>query len=355
MERCAIGYGIMTDETKKIIRDKGAELGFDAVGFTPARAGADDGSNLRQFLTEGRHGDMDWMVAKADRRADPLVLWPEAKSIITLGMNYGPHFDPLRNHDRQERGVISVYAMGQDYHDLVKKRMKRLARWLVEEMGCELKVFVDTAPVMEKPLAARSGIGWQGKHTNLVSREFGSWMFLGEVYTTLDLEPDTPELDHCGSCDACQRACPTGALDDPYRIDARRCISYLTIEHKDDIDADLADAMGNRIYGCDDCLAACPWNKFAEPSREDAFKPRLELTSPRLADLAALDDAAFRRVFAGSPIKRTGRDRFVRNVLIGIANSKDASLSPTALRLVDDASDVVRRAARRAVERLNPE
>jgi len=327
-------------------------LGFDAFGI--ARAGDDGraGIDLMEFLRAGRTGDMDWMQAKADRRVSPTALWPEARSIVSLGMNYGPGRDPSVILGERDRGAISVYAQGRDYHDVIKKRLKQLARWLVDRTGGEVKVFVDTAPVMEKPAAARAGLGWQGKHTNLVSRAFGSWLFLGEIFTTLELPPDDPGIDVCGTCDACLRACPTGALDEPYRIDARRCVSYLTIEHKSAIDDDLADAMGNRIYGCDDCLAACPWNKFDRPTAEPALMPKAELTAPRLADLAQLDDAAFRELFAGSPIKRTGRDRFVRNVLIAIGNSGDPALAPAAADLTNDPSPLVRAAAHSAVARL---
>ncbi len=337
-------------------RDLEAEarrIGFDAVGVMDAtgddgRAGVD----LAAFLNAGRAGDMDWLEAKAERRKSPQSLWPAARRVISLGMNYGPGSDPMAVLDARDRGAISVYAQGRDYHDIVKKRLKQLARWLVERSGSEVKVFVDTAPVMEKPAAAKAGLGWQGKHTNLVSQRFGSWLFLGEIFTTADIAPDEPGADLCGSCDRCRAACPTGALDAPYRIDARRCISYLTIEHKGAIDDDLADAMGNRIYGCDDCLAVCPWNKFAEPVREPALMPKAELTAPRLADLAVLDDAAFRSLFAGSPIKRTGRDRFVRNVMIAAANSGDSTLVPVADALTDDASPLVRDAARRAAAQL---
>jgi epoxyqueuosine reductase len=339
-------------DIKEGIREKAAALGFDAVGFCAATAGDDDQCNLAAFLDQGRHGTMTWMAETSARRADPRTLWPEAKSVVVLAVNYGPATDPLAALERRGRGAVSVYAHGADYHDVVKKRLKKLARWMVESHGGDVKVFVDTAPIMEKPLARRAGIGWQGKHTNLVSRAFGSWLFLGEVFTTLDLSPDTPATDHCGSCQRCLDACPTGALTAPYRIDARRCISYLTIEHKGDIPAPLAAAMGNRIYGCDDCLAVCPWNKFAVPTGEAAFLPRAELAAPRLADLARLDDRAFRQVFAGSPVKRSGRDRIVRNVLVAIANSGDGSLLESVVRGVDDASPWVRRAARWALAKL---
>jgi len=295
---------------------------------------------------------MDWMAGHGDRRADPRVLWPDARTIVSVGLSYAPADDPLAPLSRPERGTVSVYARGADYHDVLKKRLKKLARWMAETHDGDVKVFTDTAPVMEKPAAMRAGIGWQGKHTNLVSRAHGSWLFLGEVFTTLDLPPDAPEADHCGTCDACMRACPTGALTAPYRMDARRCISYLTIEHRGEIAAGLMALMGNRIYGCDDCLAVCPWNKFTEPAAEKAFLPRAELSAPKLAGLAALDDAAFRALFAGSPIKRTGRDRFVRSVMIAIGNSGEAALLPVAEGRLDDVSGLVRNAARWAADRL---
>jgi epoxyqueuosine reductase len=295
---------------------------------------------------------MGWMAEKADRRAGPTALWPEANSVIALGVSYAPGDDPLVLADQPERGVISVYARNRDYHDVVKKRLKVLGRWIGETFGCGVKVFVDTAPVMEKPLAARAGIGWQGKHTNLVSREHGSWLFLAEIYTTLEIPPDAAEADHCGSCRACLDACPTDAFPAPYRIDARHCISYLTIEHRGPIPEDLRPLIGNRIYGCDDCLAVCPWNKFAHATAEPAFLPRAELTAPRLADLAQLDNAAFRTLFAGSAIKRTGRNRFVRNVLVALGNSGDAAQLPTAEALTQDPDAVVRDAAEWAAARL---
>lgn len=337
---------------KEAIRAKAFELGFDAAGFAAARAAPADAANLAAFIGGGRHGDMTWLADTLARRADPRTLWPEARTVVALGVNYGPTDDPRALQEHGDRGAVSVYARNRDYHDVVKKRAKRLARWIVESRGGDVKVFVDTAPVMEKPLAARAGIGWQGKHTNLVSRAFGSWLFLAEVFTTLDLPPDAPETDLCGGCNRCAEACPTDALAEPYRMDATRCISYLTIEHKGDIDADLRPALGNRIYGCDDCLAACPWNKFARPTAEAAFRPRPELEAPRLADLAALDDAAFRRVFAGTPIKRTGRDRLLRNVLIAIGNSGDRRLLSAVRPHLDDGSALVREAARWALARL---
>ncbi len=295
---------------------------------------------------------MGWMADRAERRAGPTALWPEAKSVIALGVSYAPGDDPLALAGRTERGVISVYARNRDYHDVVKKRLKRLGRWIGESFGCAIKVFVDTAPVMEKPLAERAGIGWQGKHTNLVSRQHGSWLFLAEIYTTLEIPADPAEEDHCGSCHACLDICPTAAFPAPYRIDARRCISYLTIEHRGPIPEQLRPLIGNRIYGCDDCLAVCPWNKFATATAEPAFLPRAELTAPRLADLAQLDDAAFRALFAGTAIKRTGRNRFVRNVLVALGNSGDPAQLPTAEALCDDPDPVVSDAAQWAAARL---
>jgi epoxyqueuosine reductase len=344
----------MADEAKRAILDKARELGFDVAGIAPATAAPEQGGRLRQLLEEGGHGDMDWLARHADRRVDPAVLWPQARSVVMLGANYGPAHDPLDDLSRPGRGAISVYARGRDYHDVVKSRLKALGRWMVEELGAEVKVFVDTAPVMEKPLAERAGVGWQGKHTNLVSRRFGSWLFLGEVFTTLELEPDAPESDHCGSCRACQDICPTAAFPAPYRLDARRCISYLTIEHKGTIAREFRAAMGNRIYGCDDCLAVCPWNKYARRTAEMAFLPRAELTAPRLADLAELDDAGFREVFRGSPIKRTGRDRFVRNVVIALGNAGGGVALDAVLRRLDDASPLVRAMAVWALARLAP-
>ncbi len=348
----------MADELKKIIRDKAKSLGFDVVGFTAARADPADAEALSRFLADGRQGDMAWLDNANGRRADPKALMPDARTIIALGANYGPGRGNGEPGSSATEGTISVYARGRDYHDVLKKKLKQLGRWLADELGCGIKVFVDTAPVMEKPLSQRAGIGWQGKHTNLVSRTFGSWLFLAEIFTTLDLAPDSPpdspKTDHCGSCDKCLKACPTEALAVPYRIEPRQCVSYLTIEHKGDIQPELMAAMGNRIYGCDDCLAACPWNKYQRPATIEAFRPRPELTRPRLADLAALDDAGFRELFSGSPVKRTGRDRFVRNVLIAIGNSGDKKLLPRARALSDDASPLVAAAARWAAGRLEP-
>jgi epoxyqueuosine reductase len=297
---------------------------------------------------------MAWMEETAERRADPRVLWADVRSVVMLGLNYGPDHDPRALLGERERGNISVYARNRDYHDIIKGKLKQLAGRLASRTGAEVKVFVDTAPVMEKPLAAASGLGWQGKHTNLVSREYGSWLFLGSIFTALDLPVDAPERDHCGKCRACLDACPTGAFPAPYRIDARRCISYLTIENAGPIPREFRAAMGNRIYGCDDCLAACPWNKFAQAASEMKLKPRPELERPALADLAALDDAGFRAFFSGSPVKRIGRDRFVRNVLVAIGNSGDGALLPAVRGLLGDPAPVVRGAAVWALSRLAP-
>ena len=308
--------------------------------------------HFARFIAEGGHGDMDWLANTPERRVDPCTLWPEVRSIVMLGLNYGPEHDPLAILAERARGAISVYAQGDDYHDLIKQRLKTVARWLVASAGGDVKVFVDTAAVMEKPLAAAAGLGWQGKHTNLVSRDYGSWLFLGAIFTTLDLPPDEAETDHCGTCQACLDICPTNAFPAPYRLDARRCISYLTIEHKGPIARDLRPLVGNRIYGCDDCLAVCPWNKFAQAGHETKLAAREVLRAPTLAELARLDDAAFRKLFAKSPVKRTGRDRFVRNVLIAIGNSGDAALAADAERLLDDGSALVRGAAVWALGRL---
>jgi epoxyqueuosine reductase len=332
------------------------QYGFDAVGIARPDSIPQAAERLRHFLAEGAHGDMDWMETTALRRESPGALWPQVRSIIMLGLNYGdgPDRDPLAILRRRDRGAISVYARGDDYHDVIKSRLKALAGWLTAQAGGDVKVFVDTAAVMEKPLAAAAGLGWQGKHTNLVSRQFGSWLFLGAIFTTLDLPPDAAEIDHCGSCRACLDVCPTAAFPAPYRLDARRCISYLTIEHKGPIPRELRAAIGNRIFGCDDCLAACPWNKFAQAGHELKLSARRELQAPPLADLARLDDAAFRKMFSKSPIKRTGRNRFVRNVLIAIGNSGDATLAPEAIRLLGDPSALVRGAAVWALSRLLP-
>lgn len=325
----------MNEKMKERIRTRAHEFGFDTVGFTQAVAGAEDSGHLRQYLAEGRHGDMEWMARDAERRSDPQALWPQARTIVCLGVNYGPVCDPRTVHAEPDRGAISVYARGRDYHDVLKKLLKAFARWLAESHDCGVKVFVDTAPIMEKPLAMRAGLGWIGKHTNLVSRRFGSWLFLGEVFTTLELPADAPEVDHCGSCDACVHACPTDALAEPYRLEPRRCISYLTIEHKGDISPDLSGAFANRIYGCDDCLAACPWNKFATPTRHIEFHPRADLAAPNLADLGTLDEAAFRTKFSRTAIKRIGWERIMRNLRIAMGNASSASSGqhPTSFRV----------------------
>jgi len=340
-------------ELKRAIIAEAKSLGFDVVRFTRAALPDSVGNGLDAFLAAGHHGDMAWLAREPARRRHPQGLWPKACSVIVLGTNYGPLDDPLSATRRKDRAAISAYAQGSDYHDVIKKRLKALGGWLHKASGAELKVFVDTAPVMEKPLAEVAGIGWQGKHTNLVSRDFGSWLFLGEIFTECLIEPDPPETDHCGTCHACLDACPTQAFPTPYTLDARRCISYLTIEHAGVIAAEFREAIGNRIYGCDDCLAVCPWNKFAEATKTLAFQPREALRGPRLADLAGLDDAAFRTRFSGSPIKRIGRDRFVRNVLIAIGNSGDPALIDIAEARLDDASPLVRGMAVWALGRLD--
>ncbi len=328
----------MADPIREAIRDRALACGFDAVGFAAASLDAEARDGLGEFIARGYHGDMGWLAGTAARRGDPRALWSEARSVVVLGVNYSPEDDPLAPLERRDCGVVSVYARGRDYHEVLKRRLKALAHWIEERWPGALKLFVDTAPVMEKPLAERAGLGWQGKHTNLVSRQFGSWLFLGEIYLSLELEPDAAERDHCGSCHRCLDVCPTAAFPAPHRLDARRCISYLTIEHKGMIPVELRPLIGNRIYGCDDCLAVCPWNKFARAATEPDFLPRAELTTPRLAELAALDDAAFRKMFAGSPVKRTGRDRFVRNVLIAIGNA-----APGDLELIEAARSLPRR------------
>jgi len=346
----------MTDGAVTPLEDRikahAAQLGFDVCGFASVSDPWPASARLAEFIDQGRHGSMDWIERTAERRAHPTAMWPAARSAIVLGLNYGPDVDPLAALEHTTRATISVYAQGDDYHELIKKRLKALARWLVAETGCELKVFVDTAPLMEKPLAQAAGLGWQGKHTNLVSRDFGSWLFLGSVLTDLALLPDAAETDHCGACRACLDICPTKAFPAPYQLDARRCISYLTIEHAGPVPEEFRAAMGNRIYGCDDCLAVCPWNKFAESAREAAFHARETLQSPTLADLARLDDTAFRALFAKSPIKRIGRDRFVRNVLYAIGNSGDGALVEVAQGLLKDPAEVVRDAAEWAFNRL---
>ncbi|WP_049819922.1 tRNA epoxyqueuosine(34) reductase QueG [Bradyrhizobium japonicum] len=332
-------------ELKTALKREALALGFDCIGITAPGTIESAGKHFLEFIASGGHGDMDWLAAQPERRVDPRGLWRDVRSVIMLGVNYGPDSDPLAILKQRTRAAISVYAQGDDYHDVIKKRLKALARWLVATAPSDVKVFVDTAAVMEKPLAQTAGLGWQGKHTNLVSREFGSWLFLGAIYTTLELPRDVAEIDHCGSCRACLEICPTAAFPAPYKLDARRCISYLTIENKGPIPREFRKAIGNRIYGCDDCLAACPWNKFAQEGREAKLAARDDLRAPSLSELARLDDAAFRALFTKSPVKRIGRDRFLRNVLIAIGNSGEAALAEEARRLLDDASPLVRGAA----------
>jgi epoxyqueuosine reductase len=342
----------MTADPVAEIRSAALAQGFDAVGFAPARQSGEARMALAAFLNAGFHGDMGWLEARAHERSDPRNLWPEARTAIVLGHSYAPQSDPLHALADKGRGVISVYAQGKDYHDVMKPRLKHVARHIAARFGAGVKVFVDTAPLMEKPLAQAAGLGWQGKHTNLVSREHGSWLFLGVILTTLDMAPDLAMEDHCGSCSRCLDACPTSAFVAPYRLDARRCISYLTIEHKTAIDRDLRPLMGNRIYGCDDCLAVCPWNKFAASTAEQAYHPREAVTATALVELMQLDDTAFRERFRGSPIKRIGRDRFMRNVLVAVGNSGDRSLIAPAMRLLKDPAPLVRGCAVWALSRL---
>ncbi|MEM9500614.1 MAG: tRNA epoxyqueuosine(34) reductase QueG [Pseudomonadota bacterium] len=344
----------VTLEFTERIAEQARELGFVACGIASASEDPVRAQRLEQWLGEGHHGSMEWMEARLHHRRSPQGLWPEAKSVIALGMSYAPAHDPMTLAEAGGRARISVYAQGKDYHDVLKKRLKALARWIVaEEPEAELKVFVDTAPVMEKPLGEAAGIGWQGKHTNLVSPEHGSWLFLGAIYTTLALKPSTPHRDQCGSCRACLDSCPTDAFPKAYQLDARRCISYLTIEHRGPIAEEFRIALGNRIYGCDDCLAVCPWNKFAQHAHATReFLPRAELVAPRLVELLALDDAGFRKVFSGSPIKRIGRDRFVRNCLYAAGNSGAAELIAPVEALTADQDPVVAEAAEWALVRL---
>ncbi|HEY3919979.1 MAG TPA: tRNA epoxyqueuosine(34) reductase QueG [Stellaceae bacterium] len=337
-------------DAKAAIRNAALELGFDAVGFASPDLADAARRNLADYLARGYHGDMGWLAARSGERADPRTLWPEVKTVVVLALNYAPQEEALAGLAALLHGNISVYARGRDYHEVMKSRLKALARQIAADRPGDLKVFVDTAPVMEKPLAMRAGLGWQGKHTNLVSRAYGSWLFLGEIYLSITLEPDTPEADHCGACHACLDVCPTQAFPAPYQLDARRCISYLTIEHKGHIPEPLRAAIGNRIYGCDDCLAVCPWNKFAQAARETRFAARAE--APALAELTVLDDAAFRTRFAGTPLKRTGRDRFLRNVLIAIGNSAETSLAPLVAARLADPSPLVRAMAVWALARL---
>ena len=337
---------------KAAIRDKALALGFHAVGFAPAGLGPEAAERLAAFLAAGRHGEMAWLADRAPERAHPQTLWPGARTVICLGLSYAPATDPLENLAHPTRGNISVYARHRDYHDVVKGMLKHLAAFIASRFGPAVKVFVDTAPVMEKPLAAAAGLGWQGKHTNLVSRTHGSWLLLGEVMTSLDLPPDPPSAPHCGTCTRCLAVCPTTAFPAPYQLDATRCISYLTIEHAGPIPHALRPLMGNRIYGCDDCLAVCPWNRFARAAAHPKLAARPDLDAPTLAHLATLDDAAFRQTFAGSPIKRIGRNRFVRNVLTAIGNAADPTLRPAAQNLTSDPDPVVAEAAAWAAARL---
>ncbi|ESZ20589.1 tRNA epoxyqueuosine(34) reductase QueG [Mesorhizobium sp. L2C084A000] len=340
---------------RALIDAEARRAGFDAVAVTTPDAIPLAPARLAEFVADGFHGSMGWIAETLQRRGEPTVLWPQVRSIIVLAMNYGPDHDPRGMLAKRDRGAISVYAQNRDYHEVMKGRLKEIAGKLVARAGGDVKVFVDTAPVMEKPLAEAAGLGWQGKHTNLVSREHGSWLFLGTIFTTAELVPDRAEIDHCGSCRACLDACPTDAFPAPYRLDARRCISYLTIENKGPIPHEFREKIGNRIYGCDDCLAACPWNKFARAASEAKLVARDDLREPPLADLLGLDDAAFRAFFSGSPIKRIGRDRFIRNVLIAAGNSGDASLSGAVRSLLSDPSPLVRGAAIWALARLVPD
>lgn len=338
------------------LKQRAIDIGFDVVRITNAELPDEVGGRLESFVASQHHGTMQWMETTLERRKSPQAMWSEAKSAILLGMNYGPDQNPLENLFARENGTISVYARNRDYHDVIKGKLKTLAGWIASQTKNDVKVFVDTAPLMEKPLAERAGLGWQGKHTNLVSRELGSWLFLGSILTTADLTNDEPETDHCGSCTACLEVCPTEAFPAPYQLDARRCISYLTIEHAGPVPLEFRKAIGNRIYGCDDCLAVCPWNKYAQAARETRLQARDDLTSPRLEMLATLDNAAFRKFFSGSPVKRIGRDRFIRNVLIAIGNSGSHALVPTVKRLLGDPSALVRGAAVWALSNLeNPE
>jgi epoxyqueuosine reductase len=343
---------VSAERLRNALADEARTLGFDCSGVTDPGAIAQAGQYFHEFLDAGAHGDMEWLAANPHRRSDPRELWSDVRSVIMLGVNYGPEEDPLAILEQRMRAAISVYAQGDDYHDVIKKRLKALARWLAATASCEVKVFVDTAAVMEKPLAQTAGLGWQGKHTNLVSREFGSWLFLGAIFTDADLPRDEADTDHCGSCRACLDICPTSAFPAPYKLDARRCISYLTIENKGVIPREFRKAIGNRIYGCDDCLAVCPWNKFAQAGHEAKLSARDELRAPELSSLVRLDDAAFRKLFAKSPVKRIGRDRFIRNVLIAIGNAGESGLATEAKRLLTDASPLVRGAAVWALSEL---
>ncbi len=340
-------------DPRQQIREHALRVGFDAVGFCRASLGPESRERLTQFIQAGYHGDMGWLAERSEQRSHPQSLWPGARSAIVVGLSYAPSDDPLAITSQASNGAISVYARNRDYHDLIKGRLKHLAQFVVSRFPCEVKVFVDTAPVMEKPLAQSGGLGWQGKHTNLVSRTHGSWLLLGEIYTTLELEAEEATAGHCGSCSRCLDICPTKAFPAPYQLDATRCISYLTIEHKGGIPHEFRKAIGNRIYGCDDCLAVCPWNKFAQPTSHEQLIGREDLNAPRLQALAALDDSSFRTMFSGSPIKRIGRNRFIRNVLIAIGNSRDSALRPSADALRSDPDPIVAEAAEWAVEQLS--
>jgi epoxyqueuosine reductase len=340
------------DDAVCALKAQARALGFDACGVTSVNAPWPASARLEEFIANGRHGTMDWIARTTGRRAHPQALWPQAQTAIVLGVNYASEDDPLSTLARKNRASLSLYARRRDYHDVIKTRLKALARWLAADNGAEVKVFVDTAPLMEKPLAQDAGLGWQGKHTNLVSREFGSWLFLGAILTDIALPGDAPEKDHCGQCRACLDICPTAAFPAPYKLDARRCIAYLTIEHDGPIPEEFRAPIGNRVFGCDDCLAVCPWNKFAAASRDAKLRLKPDLTDPPLAELAGLDEPAFRAGFSGTPIKRSGRERFIRNVLIAIGNSGDPSLAPAAQALVEDASSVIRDAAAWALQRL---
>jgi epoxyqueuosine reductase len=345
----------MSEALKSQIRQEAAAAGFDGVAVTTVDAVPQAAARLAAYLDAGHHGDMTWMAEHAARRKSPAALWPDAKTVVMLAKSYAPESDPIATKQPADRAVISAYARGKDYHDIVKSGLKRVARVLQTASGGDVKVFVDTAPLMEKPLAEAAGLGWQGKHTNLVSRTHGSWLFLGAILTTVEIEPDPREVDHCGSCTRCLDACPTNAFPSPYTLDARRCIAYLTIEHKGHIAEEFRTAIGNRVFGCDDCLAVCPWNKFAQVTREQRFLARAETDNPPTADLLALDDAAFRSRFAGTPVKRTGRDRVVRNALIAAGNSGDATLAEPVEHLIDDTSPLVRAMAVWALARIAPD
>jgi epoxyqueuosine reductase len=347
--------GVLSADLKALLLAEAIDLGFDEVRVASPNAIGSAAEHLAAFLAAGRHGDMDWLEKNSDRRSDPRILWPEVRSVIMLGMSYAPGSNPIEALEHRSNGVISVYAKGRDYHDIIKSKLTILARRLQELSGADVRVFVDTAPIMEKPLAAAAGVGWQGKHTNLVSRQFGSWLFLGSILTTAELTADQETGDHCGSCRRCLDICPTKAFPAPYELDARRCIAYLTIEHKGHIAPEFREAIGNRVFGCDDCLAVCPWNKFAGSAHEMRFAARAETDNPPLSELLALDDAAFRTRFAGTPIKRTGRNRFVRNVLIAAGNSNDRALLPRVRALLDDPSPLVRAMAVWALKKLADE